>query len=148
MERYYELPQETTDLFNDLVKRLAFAFKIEFKLVGDAKLKKLIQITKTQPIMEFLYKHQMYVYINQDLLDLLDVDTEAVEILFMEELNNVMPNAESGKIKMGKPNLNTSTSIIDKYGLDEVKRAKDMERMTMEQAKEKAAEQEPPADIF
>ena len=141
MDKYYELADETIALFHETVARLAFPMRINFKLIGHAKQKKLISIKKANDILEYVAQHQVIVFINQDLLDQLDVDPTAINVLFTEELNNVQTNMDKGTIKIGKPDLNTSTSVIDKFGLDEVKRVKDLERLTQEQSAEKKEEE-------
>ena len=140
MDKYSELDEHTIALFEAQIAKLAFPMRINFRLLGDSKQKKLIVIKKVNPVMEFITKHQIMVFINEALLDLLDVDKATVEILFSEELNNINVNLEKGTIKIGKHNLNTSTGVIDKFGLEEVKRAKDLERLTLQQSDEKAKE--------
>lgn len=139
-QRYYEVGDSTLSVFNESVQKMALPMKINFRVVGDSKLKSLIKIAKVSPIYEFMTEQQIIVYINEDLLDNLS-DDSAVELLFREGLNGIQPNLETGVIKIEKPNTATFRSIIDKFGLEEVNRAKDLERMTLEQTDEKEREE-------
>jgi hypothetical protein len=132
MERYYEVSDETQNFFNWVVSELAFPMKINFKLIGDSKLKKLIKVNKVSPIYKFITDQDIIVYLNEDILDAIGEKAD-LKLLFTEELNNISINLEKGSIKIEKFNLSTSTSVIDKFGLDEVKRVKDLERLTFEQ---------------
>lgn len=143
MERYTEITDETKALFEETIAKLAFPMRLNFRLVGDPKLKKLISVKKTNPVVEFITQHQIFVFINEDLLDLIDTNVEAVNILFTEELNTIQVDLGKGTIKLGKHNLNTSTSVIDKFGLEPVKAAKDLERLTIKQTDDKAKGAEP-----
>jgi len=132
MERYYEVSDETRKFFNGVVSELAFPMKMNFKLIGDAKLKKLIKVSKVSPIYKFITDQDIVVYLNEDILDAIGEEKD-LRLLFTEELNNISVNLEKGVIKISKFNMSTSTSVIDKFGLDEVKRVKDLERLTFEQ---------------
>ena len=68
-------------------------------------------------------------------------DDSAVALLFREGLNGINPNFETGVIKIEKPNTATFVSIIEKFGLEEVNRAKELERLTLEQTDEKEREE-------
>ena len=138
--RYYEVGDSTLRVFNESVQKLSLPMKIKFRVVGDTKLKSLIQIAKVSPIYEFITEQQIIVYINEDELDNLSVD-ESVALLFREGLNGIVPNLETGVIKIEKPNTATFRSIIEKFGLEEVNRAKDLERLTLEQTEDKEREE-------
>ena len=144
-DRFNEVDETTKTLFDEILAKLNFAMRIDFRLIGDSKLKKLVTVKRNPPVQEFITKHQILVYINEPLLDLLDVEPATVELLFIEELNNINFNLEKGTIKIGKPNLNTATAVIEKFGLTEVMRVKELERSVMASAEEKAKEQ-PPID--
>lgn len=143
MERYYEISNETQEFFDNMVGELAFPMRLNFKLVGDTKLKRVVKVSKVSPIYKFISNQDIIVYINEDLMAMLDDSSQEnnLKILFTEELNNISVNLEKGTIKIGKFNLNTSTSVIDKFGLDEVKRVKDLERLSLEQSAEKQEEE-------
>jgi hypothetical protein len=138
--RYFELQDETIEFFNDVVQNLAFPMRINFKVIGDSKQKALIVVKKVSPVYEFVTESQILVTINEDLYDLMSGD-DATELLFREAINNIELNVESGAVKVVKPNLYTSTGIVERYGLEAVKRAKDLEKETLEQSEERKTEE-------
>ena len=60
-------------------------------------------------------------------------DEESVEILIEQEIDKISVNIDSGKIKMVKPDLNTFSSLINKYGIEKIARANKVEELYSEQ---------------
>ena len=141
-DKYYELQDETKGLFTEVVSSLAFPIKINFKLIGDNKQKKLISIKKIPDAYSYMSGYQILVTFNESLFDKLSDDSKTVELLIIDELNNIGVNVESGAIKIGKPNFVTNTSVAEKYSFEEVKRVKELERLAIEQDKNKKQEVE------
>ena len=141
LQRFYEVEDSTIKRFNDVYDKLAMPIRLEFKIYGDSKLKKLIEIKKASPDEEFIYKTQIRIKFNEDLLNLLDED-ESVDLLIRECLNGLEVNTQTGVIKIKKPDMTTFTSIMEKYTLEKVKRAKELEKTTLEQISDKELESE------
>jgi hypothetical protein len=141
-DKYYELQDDVKSKFNEIARTLAFPVKISFKLIGDIKQKKLITVKRIPDAYAFVSGFQVLVSINEPLFDKLSEDEKTIEVLFIDELNNITVNVESGMVKIGKPNFVTNTSVAEKYTFDEVKRVKELERLAMEHTKdsEKAKE--------
>lgn len=140
LERYYEVEDSTLKTFNDVLSKTALPIRIEFKIFGDAKLKKLIEMKKYAPEDEYMFKSQIKIKINEDLLNNLD-DDESVELLIRECLNGLEINTETGVLKIVKPDISTFASIMEKFSLDSVKRAKELEKLTLQQTEERKAEE-------
>ena len=138
MEKFYLLDDETVLKLNELnSKYVNSPIRLENKFIGDNKLKKLIKIAKVSDAYTFLYKDQVIVYVNESLWDAMYDDIDVIELLVREEFNSLCINTESGKIKIEKPSFMSSNSIIERYGVENVKRAKDMEKLCIEQAEDK-----------
>ena len=127
MEKFYLLDDETVLKLNELISKYVNSpIRLEYKFIGDNKLKKLIKIAKVSDAYTFLYKDQVIVYVNESLWDAMYDDIDVIELLVREEFNSLCINTESGKIKIEKPSFMSSNSIIERYGVENVKRAKDM----------------------
>ena len=138
MEKFYLLSDETVSRLKELIsKYVSSPIRLEYKFVGDNKLKKLIKIGKVSDVYTFLYKDQVIVYLNESLWDAMCDDSDVIELLVREEFNSLIINTESGKIKIDKPSFVSSNPIIERFGVEEVKRAKDMEKLCFEQAEDK-----------
>ena len=68
-------------------------------------------------------------------------DEESVTILFEQEIDKININLDSGKIKLVKTDLNTFSSLVNKYGVEKVARANKVEELYQEQVKDAADEE-------
>ncbi len=140
-QRHFDLGEDTLERLNGLIiKFVNSPVRLDYAFIGDNKLKKLIKVSKINDIYHHITKKQVLVTINESLWDLLSHEDEIIELLVREEFNTLVINAESGKVKIEKPSFNTSNSIIEKYTFESVKRAKDIERLTLAQTEDKENE--------
>jgi hypothetical protein len=63
-------------------------------------------------------------------------DEESITILFEQEIDKININLDSGKIKLVKTDLNTFSSLVNKYGVEKVARANKVEELYQEQKKD------------
>ncbi len=137
MERYYHLGTETVQTLNDFISKFVSSpIRLKYAFLGDTKLKKLIQIERVDDKTLFLHKEQVRVLINENLWINM-ADDELLEILVKEEFNKLILDGSTGKIKIGKLSFTSSESIIERYSYEEVKRAKDMEKLILQQVNDK-----------
>jgi hypothetical protein len=134
MDRFYELSEDTVNDFNDVFMKKAFPVAIKLQFIGDTKQKSLIKITKLPDDISFVLKKEIKVIINEDLLNA--YDEESIQILFEQEIDKIDINIETGKIKIKKTDLNTFSSIVNKWGVDAVARANKVEELYQEQKKD------------
>lgn len=139
MERFYELSEDTVSEFNEVFFKKAFPVTIKLQFIGDTKQKTLIKITKLPDDISFILSKEVKVIINEDLLN--SYDDESIQILFEQDLDKIDINIETGKIKIKKTDLNTFSSIVNKYGVDAVARANKVEELYQEQKKDANDEQ-------
>jgi hypothetical protein len=113
MSKYYNLSQDSINLFNQIFDTKAFPLGINFAFIGH------------------LLQNELLVCMNEELLT--KFDQESITILIEQELDKISINLDTGKIKFVKPNLSTFTSLISKYGLEKVGRANQIEDLYNEQ---------------
>lgn len=131
MENFYEISEDTIDEFMDIFNKKTFPTKIEFLFIGNSKQKDLIKITKIPDDISFKLRKELKVMINEDLMS--SFDDESRTILIEQELDKVNMHAETGKIKLVKTDLNTFSSIVNKYGVEKVARANAIVNLAFEQ---------------
>jgi hypothetical protein len=125
MSNFYQLSQETISDFEDIFKKKAFPVDTKFQYLGNAKQKRLIEISKINDKFCFIIDKELLVSINEDIM--MTFDDESVGILFEQEIDKISINLDSGKIKMVRPDLTTFSSLITKYGIEKVARANSLE---------------------
>jgi len=133
-EKFYELDDDTKSTFMKVFEKKAFPININFQFLGNSKQKELIKISKLSDMYSFLINKEMMVSFNEALL--LVFDEEAIGILIEQEIDKISIDTQSGKIKMIKPDLSTFSAIINKYTLDKVARANQVEDLYDQQVKD------------
>jgi hypothetical protein len=140
MDNFYELSEDTISKFFEVFNKKTFPVSIKFQFEGDEKQKELIKISVVPPKFQFIIGKDLLISINEDILNVFD--DESVTILLEQEIDKINMNIETGKIKLGKTDLNTFSSLVNKYGVDKVARANKVEELYKEQQKDAAQDEE------
>lgn len=134
MDNFYELSEETTSKFFEIFNKKSFPLSVKFQFIGDEKQKELIKISIINPKFTFLLNKEILVSINEAIFDAFD--EESVTILMEQEIDKIYINIETGKMKLIKTDLNTFSSLVNKYGVEKVARANKVEELYNEQQKD------------
>jgi hypothetical protein len=139
MDRFYELSEDTINDFYGIFNKKPIAVSVKFQFIGDTKQKSLIKIAKIADDYSFVLQKELKVCINEDLMNV--YDEESVTILFEQEIDKIYINIDSGKIKLVKTDLNTFSSLVNKYGMEKVARANKVEELYKEQQSDAKGEE-------
>ena len=120
VSKYYELSEDTQNLFMGIVKKKSLN-EISFQFIGNDSQKMLIKISKLSDQYEFLLKNHILVSINEPLM--IKFDAESIDILFEQEINKIHFDMEKNKIKLIKTDINTFSTMIKKWGIEKISRA-------------------------
>jgi hypothetical protein len=140
MDNFYELSEDTISKFFEVFNKKTFPVSIKFQFEGDEKQKELIKISVVPPKFQFIIGKDILISINEDILNVFD--DESVTILLEQEIDKINMNIETGKIKLVKTDLNTFSSLVNKYGVEKVARANKVEELYKEQQKDAAQDEE------
>jgi hypothetical protein len=138
MSNFYSLQDDTIQQFNSVFKKKAFPVDMRFQFVGNSKQKHLIKISKIADSYAFILDKELLVSINEDIMAVFD--DESVGILIEQEIDKVSINIDTGKIKMVKPDLTTFSSLINKYGIDKIAKANNLEELYSQQKEDQQVE--------
>lgn len=131
MSKFYNVSDETISTFKAVFNKKSFPFNIGFQFVGAESQKNLIKITKMPDQFLFILEKELLVTINDELMNVFE--EESIQILMEQEIDKIAVNMETGKIKMVKPDLNTFSGLINKYGIEKVAKANKVEELYAEQ---------------
>lgn len=134
MSKFYTLSDETIKEFNKVFKQKSFPVDVKFQFIGSESQKNLIKISKINDQFSFLLEKELLVSINETLLNVFD--EESVGILIEQEIDKISINIDTGKIKLVKPDLNTFSSLITKYGIEKIAKANQVEDLYEQQQKD------------
>jgi hypothetical protein len=136
-DNFYKVSEDTISDFFEVFDKKSFPIKIDFQFLGNRKQKGLIKISKISDqysailAIELGSPRELLVTINEDLMDAFDEESRT--ILIEQEIDKINMNVESGKIKLVKTDLNTFASLVNKYGVEKVSRANQVESLFIEQ---------------
>jgi len=139
MDNFYEVSDDAEKIFFDVFNKKSFPLPLKFQFQGNKKQKDLIKLSKIADNYSFIMGKDILVTINEDILEAFD--DESVTILFEQEVDRINMNIESGKIKLVKPDLNTFSSLVNKYGIEKVGRANKVAELYQDQQKDKSEEE-------
>jgi hypothetical protein len=131
MAKFYKISDDTISTFKAVFTKKSFPFNVGFEFVGCESQKNLIKISKLPDQFSFVLEKELLVQINEDLINVFD--EESIQILIEQEIDKISVNMDTGKIKMVKPDLNTFSSLINKYGIDKIARANKVEELYTQQ---------------
>jgi hypothetical protein len=134
MSKFYNVSDDTEEIFNNIFKKKSFPVDVRFQFVGSESQKNLIKISKIPDQFAFLLDKELLVSINDDLVSVFD--DESVQILMEQEIDKVSINIDNGKIKLIKPDLTTFSGIVSKYGIEKVTKANGIEALYDQQKKD------------
>ncbi len=138
MDKHFELSQDTIDQFYEVFNKKAFPVNIGFSFIGNSKQKKAIIISKVPDKYQFKMQKELMIEINEELIE--KFDDISRQILIEQEIDRLSINSDTGKIKLVKPDLTTFSSLVNKYGIDEVSRANQVEILSVQQKEDQEAD--------
>jgi hypothetical protein len=140
MDNFYELSEDTIKTFFEIFNKKSFPLSIKFQFIGDQKQKELIKISIINPKFSFLLDKEILISINEDIMSVFD--DESITILMEQEIDKISINLETGKMKLVKTDLNTFSSLVNKYGVDKVARANGTESLYKEQKEDAKSDED------
>lgn len=140
MDKFYEVSEDSIARFFEVFNKKSFPISIKFQFIGNEKQKELIKVSKIADQYAFVLQKEILVSINDDLMSVFD--DESIQILIEQEIDKININIETGKIKLIKTDLNTFSSLVNKYGVEKVARANKVEELYQEQKKDGKVEQD------
>ena len=130
-ETYYEVDSSTEELFLEVFNKKSLPVNFKLLFQGNSKQKQLIKVSKISDQYAFALGKELLISFNEDLLNVFD--DESVTILIEQEIDKININMESGKIKLVGTDLNTFASIVNKYGVEKVGKANQIELLYQQQ---------------
>lgn len=126
MKKYQEITNDTIiETFQEILKSKYIPVDINFQFTAVVKGKKLIDIKKVPENLEDVLGKQLQVIVNEEIYD--KMDDKSIEIIFEQEIEKISYNMNTGKISLTNPKLAVFPGIVNKYGIDDIARAYEIE---------------------
>ncbi len=114
MAKIEKASEDVVKLFDGIINKSTIPHWIQFEVLCNNKQKELYKIVKTNDIVEILTDGLNFAVIfNEEILEQLPKDMQ--EMAIVECLAGVAVS-ESDSVSLEKPNFNTHTGVLEKYG--------------------------------
>lgn len=138
MNKYDNLSDDVIQHIKDVYNQKGFVVDVKMVFLHNEKQKKLIKISKPNDMYQFLLDTDLIVSVNEDIWTrFYNNDTEkdytSINILIHQELDQYYIEPDSGRIKTTKPDLTTFSKLVERYGIEQVARANEVELLAVEQ---------------
>ncbi len=138
--KFEDISQDTQDFFDNLISKISLPYDLRYLLIHADRQKQIVKLHKLNEMMSFVTKYDVIVSFNENLFDVIEDET-IKEILILQEIDKITVNIETGKITFVKPDVITFSGLINKYGMDAVARANQLDSLTTEQMQDKLTEE-------
>jgi len=139
-EKFEEIGQDTQEFFDNLISKISLPYDLKYLLVHADRQKQIVKLHKLNEMMSFVLKYDVVVTFNENLFDVID-DDMIKEILVLQEIDKIAVNIETGRVTFVRPDVITFSGLINKYGMDAVARANQLDSLTTEQMQDKMTEE-------
>lgn len=108
--------KDTEDLFKKVLDQTSIPKSINFELIASNNMKDVGKVVKANEILKYMTEVDIIILLNENIFDRLEEDQKTM--ILEELLAQVYWDADSGKIKLIKPDVNTFSLLIKRYGID------------------------------
>lgn len=136
--KYYDLHEDTIELIENVIEKMAMSFNLKIKFLGNSKQKCLIKLQKLNDVVVHMTNVDLIIFINEDYL--IKFEDTISEILLFQELDRLEFDLNKGTFKIGKFQLQTNPGVLKKYGIDAVAEANQLVDLYTQQQKDGADE--------
>lgn len=137
MSKYFTLEDYQDDIvavIDAYITRVGLSNKMRYKVIGDVKSKKPVNVVMAQPHVKFDTGIDVYILVNHLILEKLDLEDRVIVI--DDELSSLHFDEKSDKVKKDK-NRNLAPLVTKKYGIDKMLRSQQLCEDIYNQLKDK-----------
>lgn len=120
MAKYREPFNDVEEVFQQALSDAGLEQVVKMTVVVNDSMKEIGKIRKTPDLLKFFSGADVLLELNEEIFEKLEDGQK--RIVADDFLSRVYFDSEKDKVVINKPDVVTSTGIIDKYGADEVLR--------------------------
>lgn len=118
MANYRDVMESTDSKFTEVLSKTTIPQWVVFKLLDNDKQKEVYQVKKSNELIHTLSDGiDVIIILNEQIFD--DLEEEQKEVLLFEALHGIVVN-DNDKISIEKKDFTSYTSILEKFGSDEI----------------------------
>ena len=136
---YTEPYDDIKELFDGIIKETTLQSYINIKVVGNTKLKDIGKVKKANPLMKYMTKQDVVIEINEEVFT--QLEDEQKEMKAKELVAPIKVNERTGKITIDKPDVQTFSGLLRKYGYEKYERMNESIKAAFQQLEEQKEEE-------
>ena len=129
--KFEDASEDVIEGFNLILQKLDLPFTFKACYLSSTKQKKMVTMKRLPAEYSKLLDKDVLIVFNESMYQ--PLDDLSKEILFEQEIAKISLDMENGNIKTVKPDLNTFSGLIKKWGIDAVAKANQVESLLSQQ---------------
>lgn len=114
MAKFEEVFQDTQTLFNTYIGQIDNLQEVNIKILSHNRLKEIGKVVKANDLLKHMTNEDVVILLNENVFE--QLDDEQRQMVVEELLATVYFDSEKGKVSLIKPDINTFSLLLRKYG--------------------------------
>ena len=114
MAKFEEVFQDTQTLFNTYIGQIDNLQEVNIKILSHNRLKEIGKVVKANDLIKHMTNEDVVILLNENVFE--QLDDEQRQMVVEELLATVYFDSEKGKVSLIKPDINTFSLLLRKYG--------------------------------
>ena len=140
MAKFEEVFEDTQELFTKFVDKIDNLREVNIKILANNRLKEIGKVVKANDLLKHLTSEDIIILLNETIFE--QLSDEQKEMVIDELIAQVYFDDEKDKITIIKPDVNTFSLLLRKYGYDKYETLHESIKALFGQAEQEAAENE------
>lgn len=138
MAKFEEVFEDTQELFNSFIDEVPNLREVNIKILANNRLKEIGKVVKANDLLKHMTNEDVIVLLNETIFE--QLDEEQRKMVIEELIAQVYFDDERGRVTIIKPDVNTFSLLLRKYGYDKYETLHESIKALFAQAEEEAAE--------
>ncbi len=138
MAKFEEVFEDTQALFTNFIGAIDNLREVNIKILANNNLKEIGKVVKANDLLKFMTQEDIVILLNENIFEQLD---DEQKMMVVEELiAAVYFDADKGKVSIIKPDINTFSLLLRKYGYEKYETLHESVKALFAQTEEQEAE--------
>lgn len=138
MAKFEEVFQDTQTLFNTYIGQIDNLQEVNIKILSYNRLKEIGKVVKANDLLKHMTNEDVIILLNENVFE--QLDDEQRQMVVEELLATVYFDSEKGKVSLIKPDINTFSLLLRKYGYTKYETLHESIKAVFAQMEEEEAE--------
>lgn len=114
MAKFNEVYDDTQALFTNFINQIDSLSEVSVKILGNDRLKEIAKVVKANDLLKHMTNEDVIIILNEKIFE--QLDDEQKMMVVEEQIAQIYFDSEKGKLSIIKPDVNTFSLLLRKYG--------------------------------